>query len=85
MFHAQSLVPSLVVINVDPFTNDAAAMLQRLEPMPVHALLFQCTHDPLDHPVLLVTVRRDKHLLDVITAYQRRVAVAGKDQTIIRP
>jgi hypothetical protein len=52
-----------VVVKANPVTNDAAGMLQRLEPIPMYALLFQRADHPLDHAVMLWTVRSDEVLL----------------------
>lgn len=39
-FHAEHQVRAPAVIKANPIADDAAGMLQRLEPRPVHALLF---------------------------------------------
>ena len=44
---------SPVVVKADPISDRPAGVLQRLEPMPVRALLFQGSNHALDHAVLL--------------------------------
>ena len=51
-----------VVVEADPIADDPAGVLQRLEPMPVHALLLQGPDDPFHHAVLRRRMRRDELL-----------------------
>ncbi len=60
-------------------------MLKAFEVLPVDALLFQRPNDPLDHPVLLGTVRRDELLLEAITSDKLPECEAGKNQTVVGP
>ena len=46
-----------VVVKVDPISNQAAGMLQRFEPVPMHALLLERTNHPLDQAILLRAVK----------------------------
>lgn len=59
-------------------------MLQRLEAVPMHALLQERTDRPLDQTVLLGAVRRDELLAQPVASDQRRKAAAGEDQAIVR-
>jgi hypothetical protein len=58
-------------------------MLDRLEALPMDALLFQGTDHALGHAVLLRAMRRDELLAQSVAAYQRRVASRGKHQAIV--
>ena len=51
-----------VVVEADPVADDAASVLQRLESMPMHALLFQRPDHSFDHAVLLGAARGDEFL-----------------------
>lgn len=74
-----------VVVPADPIRNHATGVLQGLEPVAVHALVFERADHPLDHAVLLRAVRGDELLLQPIAFDQGRVAAAGEDQAIVRP
>ena len=57
---------TLVVVKADPVANHTAGVLQRLEPVAVHALVFERANHTLDHAVLFRAVRRDELLLQPI-------------------
>ena len=78
-FHLQRLVGPSMVVELNPISNRATGVLQRLEAMAVHALLLERADHALDHAVLLRAVRRDELLTWAIPPYQGRVVVAGKD------
>ena len=73
-----------MVVEVDPISNQPAGMLQRFEPVPMHALLLERTNHPLDQAILLEAVRRDEFLTQAIASDQGREAAAGADQPIAR-
>jgi hypothetical protein len=60
-------------------------MQQRLEPMPVRALLIQGSNHAFDHAVLLGAVRRDELLAQAVASNQGREASAGKNEAIFGP
>ena len=62
-----------VVVEVDPFSNQTTGMLQRFEPVPMHALLLERMNHPLDQAILLGTMRRDEFLTQAIASDQRIV------------
>jgi hypothetical protein len=72
-----------VVVKANPIVNNAAGVLQGLESVPVSALVFEGSYNPLDHPILFWAVGRDE-LLQPISFDQGRVASAGKDQPVVR-
>ena len=74
---------ALVVVKADPVANHTAGVLQRLEPVAVHALVFERSDHALDHAVLLRAVRGDELLLQAIAFDQGRVAAAGEHQTVV--
>ena len=74
---------SPVVVNADPLSNRPAGVLQRLEPMPVCALLLQGSNHSLDHAVLLGAVGRDEFLTQAIASNQGRVASAGEHKAVV--
>ena len=73
-----------VVVEVDPVADEAAGVLQRLEPVPMHALLLERADHPLDQAVLLRAVRRDEFLAQAVAPNQGREAAAGEDQPVVR-
>ena len=74
---------SSVVVKADPVSDRSACVLQRLEPMPVRALLFQGSNHALDHAVLLGAVRCDEFLAQAIASNQGRVASAGEHKAVV--
>ena len=66
-----------VVVELDPVADHAAGVLLVLETVAVDALLLQCADDPLDHAVLLRTVRRVELLSQTVAAHQTRVAAVS--------
>ena len=75
---------ALVVVKADPVANHTAGVLQRLEPVAVHALVLECADHALDHAVLFRAVRRDELLLQPIAFDQGRITAAGEHQPIVR-
>ena len=69
---------TLVVVKLNPVADHAAGVLQRLEAIPVLAILLQCTDDALDHAVLLRAVCRDEFLTQAVATHQCREAAAGE-------
>jgi hypothetical protein len=57
-------------------------MLKDFEAIPVDAVLFGRPNDPLNHPVLLRTVRRDKLLFKGIASNQLSECEAVKNEAI---
>lgn len=55
-----------MVIEADPVADDTAGMLQALEAVAVHTLLFEAADHTLDHAILLRTVRCNELLLQAI-------------------
>lgn len=49
-----------MVIKADPISNHAAGRLQRFEAVPAHATSLERADHPLDHAVVLGTMRRDE-------------------------
>ena len=84
-FHAKRLVGSAVVVEVDPISNRSGCVLKAFEALPVDALLFQGSNDPLDHAVLLRAVRRYELLLEAVTSDELSECEAGKNQTVVGP
>ena len=70
---------SLVVVEPNPVANDSAGVLQGLESVTMHALVFERADDPLHHAVLLWAVGGDELLLQTIALDQRCVAGACED------
>ena len=52
-----------MVVKADPVRDHAAGVLQGIEPVAVHALIFDRSDHALDHAVLLWAVRGDEFLL----------------------
>ena len=69
--HAARLVGSLVTVTTDPVSDRHAGVMQRLEPMPVRALLFQGSIHTLDHDVLLGAVQCGEYLAQPISLEPR--------------
>lgn len=72
-----------MVVKLNPVGNHPTGVLQRLESMPMHALLFKHTDHQFDHAVLLWAMRRDELLPQAIAANQRRVISARKNEPVI--
>ena len=72
------------VVKANPIADDAGGVLQRLEPMSMNALLLEGSDQPLDHSVLLGTVRRDEFLAQSVASDQCGVAARGEDQAVVR-
>jgi hypothetical protein len=72
-----------VVVEADPVADDAAGVLQRLEAVPVCALLLQGSNDAFHHAVLLRRVRLDELLPEAVAAHQGGVAATGEDQAVV--
>ena len=68
-----------MVVEVDPISNQAADMLQRFEPVSMHALPLARTNHPLDQATLLGAVRSDEFLTQAIASDPGREAAAGED------
>ncbi len=68
-----------VVVEVDPVPDQATGMLQRFEPVPMHALLLERTNHPLDQTVLRGAVRRDELLAQPVALDQCGEAATGED------
>lgn len=75
---------SLVVVETDPVSNDTAGVLQTLQPMAVHALVFEGANYAFIHAIFLKAVRSDQLLLQSIALDQRGVAAGGAAQAIVR-
>lgn len=60
-------------------------MLKAFEAMPVDALLLQRPNDPLDHPALLRTVRRNELLMQAVTSDELSECQTVKNQTVVGP
>ena len=71
----------LVVVEADPVADHSAGVLQRLEAMPMYALLFERTDHSLHQAVLLRRVGRDELLSKSVAAYQCGEAATGEDAT----
>jgi len=67
-----------VVVEADPFSDDARGVLVSFKAMTMHALLFQRSDNALDHAALLWAVRGDELLSKPITAHETRVGPRGK-------
>jgi len=55
-----------VVVKADPVRDHAAGMLQGVEAVAVHALVFEGSDHALDHAILLRAVRGDEFLLQAV-------------------
>lgn len=75
---------ALLVVEIDPVTNDSIRMRQSLETMTMGALFLQRPDQSFNEPILLRRVGRDERLLQAIAFDRRRVTAAGKSQAIIR-
>ena len=73
----------LVVVEPNPVSNDSAGVLQGLESVAMHALVFERADHSLHHAVLLWAVGRDELLLQAIALDQRRVAAACEDKSVV--
>ena len=51
-----------VIVKTDPVADDARGVLDALEAVTVGALFFERADDPLDHAILLGTMRGDELL-----------------------
>ena len=74
----------LGVVELNPVADYTAGVLLGLEPMSMHALLFQCPDDPFHHAVLLRAMRRDEFLFQTVAAHQAGEGATGEDQTVVR-
>jgi len=74
-----------VVVEADPFSDDARGVFLSIEAVTMHTLLFQSPDNALDHAVLLWAVRGDELLSKPITAHETRVGPRGEDEAVIRP
>jgi hypothetical protein len=74
-----------VVVEADPFSDDARGVLLSFEAVTMHALLFQSPDNALDHAVLLRAVRGDEPLPETVTTHEARLGPSGHDQPGIRP
>lgn len=72
----------VVVVEADPVCDDPTSMLQGLEAMPMHALLFDRADQSLHQAVLLWRVGRDELLLKSIVSNQCGIATASEDQPL---
>lgn len=72
-----------VAVKQYPIANHASGVLLGFEATPMRALLLQGPDDPLHHPILLRTMRRDELLPQSVAAHQARVVAAGKDQAVV--
>ena len=59
----------LGVVEADPFTDDARGVLLGFKTMTMHGLLFQCSDNAFDHPVLLWAMWRDELLAKTVAAH----------------
>jgi hypothetical protein len=71
-----------VVVEPNPVANDSAGVLQGLESVAMHALVFERADDPLHHAVLLWAVGGDELLLQTVALDQRSVAAACEDPNL---
>jgi hypothetical protein len=71
------------VVESHPVADDAAGVLQGLEPVSMYALLFQGSDQSFHHAVLLWAVRRDELLSQASAVNQRDVAAGGEDQAVV--
>jgi hypothetical protein len=60
-------------VKLNPVGNHPVDVLQDFEPMPTHTLLLTRAHHPLNHAVLLWTVRREELLPQPIATHRRGV------------
>jgi hypothetical protein len=67
----------------DPVSNLPAGVLQRPEPMPVRALLFQGSNRALDHAVVLGALLCDEFLAQSILSDQARKASAAQHNPVV--
>ena len=72
-----------VVVEPNPVSNHSAGVLQGLESVAMHTLVFERADDPLHHAVLLWAVGGDELLLQTVALDQRRVAAACEDQSVV--
>lgn len=72
-----------MVVELNPVGDYPAGVLQRLEPMSMHTLLFKRSDNPFDHAVLPRAMRRDELLAQAIAARQCRVTAARKNPPVI--
>ena len=80
----EGLMRSLVVVEANSVANDSAGVLQTLESVTMHALVFESADHPLHHAVLFWAVGRDDLLLQTVALDQRCVAAACEDQAVVR-
>jgi len=73
-----------VIVKADPVADDTSGMLDAFETVTVGALFFERANDPLDHAVLLRTMRGDEFLFQTIAADQSREVSACKNQAVVR-
>jgi|OM-RGC.v1.035920642 hypothetical protein len=64
---------------MDLVADHPAGMPQCFKSLPMDALLFQRSDQPLDHPVLLRAIRRNELLFHPIASDQGYEASAGKN------
>ena len=67
-----------VVVEADPVPDGACCMLNAVEALAMHALLFQRPDHALDHPILLRAVWGDELLFQAVAADQCRELAAGE-------
>lgn len=74
-----------MVVPVNPVPNDPPRLLERLELMLPHALLFETAKEPFDDAVLLRGIRRDELLLQAIIPTGLPKPPALEDQAVVAP
>lgn len=74
----------LVVVELDPFADHSASVLQGFEAVTVDALLLQRPNHPFHQSILLRGVGPDELQLQIIAFDQRHVAATGEDQAVVR-
>jgi hypothetical protein len=72
------------IVEPDLVANNPAGMLPDLKAVPMQALFFQRSDQPLHQAVLLRTVGRDELLLQAIAACEPHVTATGENQAIVQ-
>lgn len=72
-----------MVVQVDPIADLPAGVLQRFEAVAMHVLLPECADFPLDHAVLLASLRRDELLLQAVARDEGGEVATAEDQIIV--
>jgi hypothetical protein len=83
-FHAEGLLVSAVIVEVDPISNCSCCVLKAFEAMPLNALLFNCADYTFVYFILFWAMRAFELLFKSVVSNQTCVVATRKDKANIR-